>query len=98
MTPSRSFPACPGYGERVAIDLAHGTTLFGRMAGCVFGDCSAAHEHFVNVDKAVWEDGTVVRDGFGRHGAGKFWGIRPLTDAEVAAEAREAAFAMSLVD
>ena len=77
---------CPEYRQRVAIDLPHGTTLYGRAAGCVFGDTSSAHEHFVYMDKAIWADGTVKH--LPGATAGKFWNVRPLTDAEVAAEAR----------
>lgn len=94
MTPTTQ--TCPAFGDRVAVDLPHGTTLFGRARGCVFGDCSAAHEHFVAVDTAIWEDGSVHRGFSGQ--AGKFWSVRSLSAAEVAAEAREAAFALSLVD
>jgi hypothetical protein len=88
---------CPSFNDRVAVDLPHGTTLYGRNRGCVFGDCSSAHEHFVEVDTAVWADGTVKR-GLGSGRAGKFWTVRPLTDAEVARESREREFALSLVD
>jgi hypothetical protein len=87
---------CPAYNDRVAVDLPHGATLFGHSRGCVFGDCSSAHEHFVDVDTAIWADGSVRRIGGG--GAGKFWAVRPLTDAERAREQREYDYAMSLVD
>jgi hypothetical protein len=87
---------CPDFNQRVAIDLPHGTTLYGRASGCVFGDPTASHEHFVYVDLAIWEDGTVVRANSGT--AGKFWGVRPLTDAEKAREQREYDAAMALVD
>jgi hypothetical protein len=87
---------CPQFNARVAVDLPNGTTLYGRAAGCVFGDPSAPHEHFVYVDTAVWADGTVVRGGSGL--PGKQWGVRPLTDAESMREQREHDFAMGLVD
>jgi hypothetical protein len=87
---------CPKFGDRVAVDLLHGATLYGRSSGCVFGDPTAPHEHFVYVDTAIWADGTVVRTGSGR--AGKHWGVRPLTDAEQAREQREHDYALSLVD
>ena len=47
---------CPAFNDRVAVDLPYGTTLYGRCSGCVFGDCSSAHEHFVVVDRAVWAE------------------------------------------
>jgi hypothetical protein len=90
-------PACPAYNDRVAVDLGNGTTLYGQNRGCVFGDCSSAHEHFVAVDTAIWADGTVVRAGWSGR-AGKFWGVRPLTDAERSREQREHDYALSLVD
>jgi hypothetical protein len=87
---------CPEFRARVAIDLPHGTTLYGRANGCVFGDPTSAHEHFVYTDTAIWADGTVKR--FSADRAGKFWNVRPLTAAEIERERRESEFAMSLVD
>jgi hypothetical protein len=87
---------CPAYNTAVAVDLPHGTTLYGRCRGCVFGDPTSAHEHFVEVHTAIWADGTVVRNNSGR--AGKFWGVRSLTAAEVAAQQAEYDRAMSYVD
>jgi hypothetical protein len=80
---------CPAYNQPVAVDLPHGTTLYGFAAGCVFGDPTSAHEHFVNVHTAVWADGTIVNVNSGN--AGKFWGVRALTAQEVAAADAKAA-------
>jgi hypothetical protein len=87
---------CPEFGSRVAIDTPHGTTLYGRANGCVFGDTSSAHEHFVYVDTAIWADGTVKRLPADR--SGKFWSVRPLTDAEEARERREYEAALKHID
>ena len=87
---------CFTFNQRVAVDTPHGTVLYGRISGCVFGDTSAPHEHFVYVDTAIWADGTVKRVSADR--AGKFWAVRPLTDAEQARERRESEYAQSLID
>lgn len=87
---------CPDFSQRVAIDLPHGTTLYGQARGCVFGDPTSAHEHFVVTDTAVWADGTVKRLLGDR--AGKFWNVRPLTDAERDRERREHDDALRYVD
>jgi hypothetical protein len=47
---------CPKFNARVAVDLPNGTTLYGRAAGCVFGDPSAPHD---------------CRDGSGCDGSGR---------------------------
>ena len=88
--------SCFEFNARVAVDLPHGTTLYGFASGCVFGDCTSTHEHFVRTDTAIWADGTVKR--FAASAAGKFWGVRALTDAEAARERREQERAEALVD
>ena len=72
------------YGDRCAVELPHGTTIYGVFRGWVFGDPNAAAEGFVQATEYIWADGT-VKPGSG--GMGKFWDVRPLTDEERAAEA-----------
>jgi hypothetical protein len=88
--------ACPEFNQRVAVDLPNGTTLYGLNRGCVFGDPTSAHEHYVEVTKAVWADATIVPCFPSR--ATKHWGVRPLNAAEIYREQRERDFALSLVD
>jgi hypothetical protein len=87
---------CPAFQERIAIDLPNGTVLYGRANGCVFGDPTSAHEHFVVTDTAIWADGSIHRLQSNGMSA-KFWSVRSLTDAEMAREQREYDFAMSSI-
>ena len=76
MTPNTS-PL--NYGDRCAVDFDNGDrgtkTLYGFFRGWTFGDPNAASKGFIQYDNST----------SGRNA--ELFGIRPLTDAEVAAEA-----------
>lgn len=73
MTPNTS-PL--NFGDRCAVDFDNGergtVTLYGSFRGWTFGDPNAVSKGFIQYDGA---------------GTAELFGIRPLTDDEVAAEA-----------
>jgi hypothetical protein len=88
------------YGTRVHVTLPD-CEFRGNFRGYVFGDPSAACEAFVATTEVrrpgMW-GGQWHRMPSNGGAAGKFWNVRPLTEAEAAAEAAEAARVQSYVD